>query len=39
VPLDKYEVIITGPYKPKIIYLSMYDYEKPKPPTGFTFVK
>jgi hypothetical protein len=34
--LDRYEVLIEGQSKTKILYLNMYDLEKPKIPKGFT---
>jgi hypothetical protein len=34
--LDRYEVLIEGQSQTKILYLNMYDFEKPKIPKGFT---
>lgn len=37
--LDKYEVTYDGLQQPIILYLNGYDYDTPKCPAGFTFVK
>lgn len=37
-PLDVYEVTYKHLSKPLIMYINMYDYERPRAPNGFVFV-